>query len=83
MSFSFRCLQVGGFEICTFNVGYKSALKKLFLTLFTSSILLSLLIYSFATLTCCEGRKEAEHAGDARWIMSPVLAIPGVALNMI
>ena len=32
--------------------------------------LLSLLIYTFATLTyhCCEGRKEAEHAGDARWI---------------
>ena len=33
--------------------------------------LLSLLIYTFVTLTyhiCCEGRKEAEHAGDARLI---------------
>ena len=32
----------------------------------------SLLIYTFATLTyhlsCCKGRKEAEHAGDARKI---------------
>ena len=58
---------VVSFDVTTFLCSRKTRDALRIISWF-NSVLLSLLIYTFATLASCEGRKEAEHAGDAHWI---------------